>query len=420
MQNLLEYIDSFLDDVQKAKNDAHMRELFQGFEAKYDLNVPNDPFSSEYRAKQFELYEQLAGKEYKPDNEVSEFDVVKMAKRPFPYCHASSSLVGDQLMAIGFIIKAMNLPAGSRILEFGPGWGNTTLILAKMGYSVTAVDIEKRFVDLIARRAEMEDLSVDLIHGDFSIIHDFEQKFDAVLFFECFHHCQDHLSLIKGCDRVLNKNGIICFGAEPINASFPLPWGLRMDGESVWAIRKNGWLELGFNINYFVEVLRRNRFVCIEKQGVDGPYSQALIARRTEEFETSRSTWCFSFKDKSLFNDCGIISDGILNICPEDRGIASYGPYRAFDKGQYEYFLNFKGPNSGMIDVEFVFRNGTEVIAKTPSLNLGGGNAMTGRFLLETAVSDLEVRIVTNGGANFQMEGLKICEAFMELPLQSI
>lgn len=262
----LEKIDRFLDDVQSARTDAHMRDLFQSFEEEYDLDVPSDPFSIEYRNKQFYLYECLAGKPYKPDNEVSEFNVLEMAQRPFPYCHASSSLVGDQLMAIGFIIKAMDLPAGARILEFGPGWGNTTLALAKMGFSVTAVDIEKRFVDLIRKRAEMEGLSIELIHGDFSVIHDFERKFDAVLFFECFHHCQDHISLIKGCEHALDKNGIICFGSEPINASFPLPWGLRMDGESVWAIRKNGWLELGFNIKYFVEALRRNGFVCVEKK----------------------------------------------------------------------------------------------------------------------------------------------------------
>lgn len=415
MQQWLKNIDQFLEDLEKAEDDAGMRALFQSFDEKYDLDIPADPFSCEYREKQFRLYERLAGKAYTSDNEISVFDVAEMAQRPFPYCHASSSLVGDQLMAIGFIIKAMNLPAGARILEFGPGWGNTTLALAKMGYAVTAVDIEKRFVDLIAQRAEMEGLSIELIHGDFSLINHFEQKFDAVLFFECFHHCQDHLSLIRGCNQVLDKNGIICFGAEPINAHFPLPWGLRMDGESLWAIRKNGWLELGFNIKYFVDALRRNGFVCVEKQGGDGPYSHALIARREEEFRSSHSEWHFSFKDKTLFHNCGSISDGILKVSAGDRGIACYGPYRAFPKGQYEFVLKFQGPTSGTIDIELVTRSGTEVIARIPGVNLDLNNPIAGRFAVEAAISDLELRIVTNGGVEFQMEGLGIYETFLEL-----
>lgn len=46
-------------------------------------------------------------------------------------------------MAIGFIIKNLQLPPNARILEFGPGWGNLTIALAKMGFQVTAIDIEK-------------------------------------------------------------------------------------------------------------------------------------------------------------------------------------------------------------------------------------------------------------------------------------
>jgi 16S rRNA A1518/A1519 N6-dimethyltransferase RsmA/KsgA/DIM1 with predicted DNA glycosylase/AP lyase activity len=49
----------------------------------------------------------------------------------------------------------MNLKPNSRLVEFGPGWGNTTLHFAQMGYEVTAVDLEKSFIDLIKYRAEI-------------------------------------------------------------------------------------------------------------------------------------------------------------------------------------------------------------------------------------------------------------------------
>jgi cyclopropane fatty-acyl-phospholipid synthase-like methyltransferase len=76
------------------------------------------------------------------------------ANRPFPYYTESAETVGHQLIAMGFIIKSMALPSGSSILELGPGWGNTTIELARMGYEVTAIDIDPAFVDLIAERAE--------------------------------------------------------------------------------------------------------------------------------------------------------------------------------------------------------------------------------------------------------------------------
>lgn len=145
-------IDRFLADLETAKDDDDLRAKFETYSATYDLNVPADPFSSEYRAKQFALYERLAGRKYSPNNEKTLFDVEEYAVRPFPYCHGSSETVGNQLMAIGFLIKTMGLPKGARILEFGPGWGNTTIALAKMGYRVMAVDIERNFVDLISAR----------------------------------------------------------------------------------------------------------------------------------------------------------------------------------------------------------------------------------------------------------------------------
>jgi hypothetical protein len=54
----------------------------------------------------------------------------------------------------------------------------------------------------------------------------------------------------------------------------PYPWGLRLNGESLRAIGKWGWLELGFSESYFYELLHRNdlcfrRFRCIESHWAD-------------------------------------------------------------------------------------------------------------------------------------------------------
>lgn len=267
-------------DEAAAISDDELRRGFQKFHMTFPMDLPPDPCSPEYRDKQMQLYEWLHGKPYTVANEVSAFDVKAAARSPFPFYTESPSTVGNHIISIGHIIRTMNLPAKSSVLEFGPGWGNTTVWLARMGYDVTAVDIEKNFVELINERAKQKGLKIRTMQGDFSLIAQFERQFDAVLFFECFHHCSDHRALIAALDRVVAPNGKVIFAAEPITDDFPIPWGLRLDGESLWAIRKSGWLELGFQERYFRTLLADHgwnleKFVCHET-----PWGVVFVATR--------------------------------------------------------------------------------------------------------------------------------------------
>ena len=36
----------------------------------------------------------------------------------------------------------------------------------------------------------------------------------------------------------------------------PYPWGIRLGGLGIWAICKAGWLELGFQESYFIQLLQ--------------------------------------------------------------------------------------------------------------------------------------------------------------------
>jgi protein-L-isoaspartate O-methyltransferase len=258
-------------DAAAAISDGELRRVFTTFAMEFPVDLPDDPYSKEYADRQFEVYRYLHGEPYHPSNEVTVFDVQTAADKPFPFYTESPQTVGAQLIAIGHLIRTLNLPPKSTILEFGPGWGNTTLCLARMGYKVSAIDIEKRFVDLIAERARRKRLDVEIIHGDFSLIHDLGRQYDAVLFFECFHHCADHRSLIEGLKKVVAPGGKVVFAGEPITDDFPIPWGFRLDGESLWAIRRQGWCELGFQESYFRDLMGRygwalSKHVCAETQ----------------------------------------------------------------------------------------------------------------------------------------------------------
>lgn len=249
-------------------------------------SIPKDPYSQEYYDFQMELYSLLSGRQsYNISNEESVFNQEEIKDNPFPYYTHSASTVGDQLLAIGFIIKQTNLPANSNIIEFGPGWGNLTLALAQMGHNVTCVEVEKRFIDLIKYRSEGIKNQIKIFHQDMLKFSEFpDKRYDAAFFYESFHHCRDPITLIKNLSDIINDNGIICFASEPFVQSpseiIPYPWGIRLDGMSIWSIRRFGWMELGFDINFFMKILSEYGFVSERISSGVSPLTNMIIANR--------------------------------------------------------------------------------------------------------------------------------------------
>jgi len=398
-------IDQFLRSLEGARDDDELRRLFDTYNAEFDLGVPPDPYSQAYRDHQFSIYEWLFGKPYSTRHEQSLFDVASAARAPFPYMHGSYGTVGDQLIAIGFLIKAMALPKGARILEFGPGWGNTTLALAKMGYQVTAIDIEPNFVALIEERARMERIEgLEVLLGDFSVIEDLRESYDAILFFECFHHCSDHLRLIAAFDKALKPGGIVCFAAEPIVPEFPIPWGLRMDGQSLWAIRRNGWLELGFNKTYFEETMRRHGWWLEQHRGQDSPLAKAFIARRASELCES---WHFGRPGlRSLVGrkiGTQVATDG-------RAGYLMYGPYVPRPSGKYvaQVKVDSRATTRGWLRVEVVADAGQRELASDRVDMKPGLTAIDLPFVLDTAWPDLEIRAYCECETLVTLEGASL------------
>lgn len=383
-------IDAFLEKLENARDDDHLRAMFNEYETDYDLKIPPDPFSEEYRLNQMELYKKLAGKNYSVSNEVTSFDVNELLKSPFPYCHQSFETVGDTLLAIGFLIKKMALPKSARILEFGPGWGNTSVELAKTGYEVTTVDIEENFVKLISERAKREGLAnLTSLQGDFFSIENFNEKFDAVLFFESFHHCDNHQLLIEKIKRVLKPGGKIVFGAEPLVPDFPIPWGLRMDGQSLWAIRKNGWLELGFNRTYFSDLLKRNGMVVDYFDGKDGPWSSVAIAQFAGDV-----TRTFSVSGGKLKTQIGEMTLNGIRGSKHD-GFLLFGPYVQLSKGHYAFSIEISRSLAAKIQlfIDTTSSAGTQTHSEHKILVSKEQSKYSFDFSIEHNVDDLEVRV---------------------------
>jgi SAM-dependent methyltransferase len=269
-------------DAARSISDDALRERFDFSFDPGDLHLPSDPDCLAYRQAQMALYRAISGRaNYDPNlDEQTQLAATDMT-HPYPYSTQSFTTVGDQLMSVGYLIRAMGLRPGGSILEFGPGFGMCTLELIQMGYDVTAVDINPKFLNLIAERARRLGKHVSLVCAEM-LQYRPARRFDRVLFYECFHHVSDHLRLLENLESMVAPGGAVIFAVEPIVDDFYCPWGVRLDGQAVGSIRKFGWLELGFRTDYFRAALARFGWRLTFHQSNDVRGRRVYTARRQQ------------------------------------------------------------------------------------------------------------------------------------------
>ena len=236
--------------------------LLDGIVVALPTGPPEDPFSEVYREWTWDLYRCISGRAgYDTAHEASPFDLAEALERPFPYQTGSLALVGRDLVARGHLLDCLAdivpvAPEPRRVVEFGPGWGNLTGDLVATGLDVTAVELDEKFCRLITLRCDGPG-RVTIAPGDMLAFAG-EERFDAAIFFESFHHCADHLSMLR------RLHDITCGPVAPSSSrpsrsrNLDYPWGPRLDGlYQSWSSRTHGWLELGFDCAYFDRALAR-------------------------------------------------------------------------------------------------------------------------------------------------------------------
>ncbi len=81
---------------------------------------------------------------------------------------------------VDFIIKALGLQGGERILDLACGFGRHSLELSRRGYKVVGVDITKDYIEDAKMEAKRNSLSAEFFHSDIRDI-PFKNEFDVVL-----------------------------------------------------------------------------------------------------------------------------------------------------------------------------------------------------------------------------------------------
>jgi 2-polyprenyl-3-methyl-5-hydroxy-6-metoxy-1,4-benzoquinol methylase len=280
---------SFKSKLKEVSTFNEVRKLWLETSIPYEIDSVS-PYSTEYKDIQLEIYKRLSGDGY---NVVNELTSGKLSSEQFelgyPWTSKNLSVISSHFGKVAQALVAISaLKSESEVLEvieFGAGWGELAIPLAKSGQKVTCVDIDDGFIQRIKRIASREGCQVSTVNGDFvEVARDIETKnFDCAVFQSSFHHCLDFNQLLMAIKKnVLNRNGVILFLAEPIFKNYNFPWGLRYDGESLWAIMLNSWLELGFDYDFFSDLMLKNGFFLSTISGMGSLIGDGYMARQCE------------------------------------------------------------------------------------------------------------------------------------------
>src|SRR5262249_56910076 len=80
---------------------------------------------------------------------------------------------------------------GSHVLEVAPGPGYLAIELARRGYSVTALDISKSFVQMASENAARAGVAIDVRHGNAAKMPFADASFDFVVCMAAFKNFMD-------------------------------------------------------------------------------------------------------------------------------------------------------------------------------------------------------------------------------------
>lgn len=281
-------IGTAIDDALRDASGIEFIRRIQGWCLAPGWQYPADPQSEAYHEAVLRHYEELSGRPYASPaaNEVFPVPRELHLPAPYPHCSADAAEVSRYLLGVGHIIGAITRRPPARVVEFGSGWGHVAFNLAQMGYEVTALDINPGSVELLRERARRNEVRLAVRQSGFLDADLAPGATDVGIFFESFHHCHRPFELLDRLERWLAPQGELLFAAEPFYRGFHAPWDVRLDGQSVWAARANGWLELGFEESFFVRTLMQRGWV-VRRRSLDaaGAYGvMHLVARHRGEF----------------------------------------------------------------------------------------------------------------------------------------
>lgn len=245
--------------IGEAQKDPNIRNITLVYDTKVDVSL--DPFCETYYQQQIKLYEEITGRTLnQASGEMYNINVDIHAAAANPYAERNISFIAKHTGAVMCVLMLAGVKPGAKVLDLGCGWGLTTELMAYCGADVCAVDINPLFIELVKKRAAKSSLPIKAEVGNFDT-YETTEKYDIIFFYECLHHAIRPWLTLKRLADYLSNGGKILWAGEPVNEKWWPNWGLRLDAESIYVMKKFGWFENGWS-ECFIKT-------CMTKAGLD-------------------------------------------------------------------------------------------------------------------------------------------------------
>ena len=109
------------------------------------------------------------------------------------------------------LINFITTHTPGRALDLGCGTGTNVITLAKHGWDVTGVDFSRRAIQIAKKKAQQNDVQVDLRMEDVTRLDSITGRFDLILDMGCFHSLplNKRPSYIMKIDQLLADTGTL-------------------------------------------------------------------------------------------------------------------------------------------------------------------------------------------------------------------
>jgi ubiquinone/menaquinone biosynthesis C-methylase UbiE len=135
---------------------------------------------------------------------------------------------------IPLLVRALDLPAGGRLLEIGCGRGVGLSTVSKpcRPDSLTGVDFDQALLEVARHRLTARDIDADLVYGDVLALPFPDESFDVVIDFGTCYHVAEPERAVAEVTRVLVPGGLFVhetrlsqFLAHPVRSlGNRIPW----------------------------------------------------------------------------------------------------------------------------------------------------------------------------------------------------